>query len=75
MPRFLCRICRYTMPMTARVANVLTVYLHCMQGVPGALYRVECTVFVREPGANDERPDVRMCGRTTMAYVAIDAAG
>jgi hypothetical protein len=33
MPRFLCRIWRYTMPTSARVANVLAFYMHCMQGI------------------------------------------
>ena len=36
--------------MTARIANLLTMYLHCRQGVPGAPYRTECMVLVREPG-------------------------
>ncbi len=39
MPRILCRICAHAMLMTARVANVMTTYLHCWQGVPGAPYR------------------------------------
>ena len=47
MPRSLCRICRYATRMTARVANVLTMCLHCRQGVPGALDRPGCMVFVR----------------------------
>ena len=63
--RYLCRICGYAMPMTVRVAT-LTVYLHCMQGVPGAPYRVECPVFVREPGADDEWPRLR--GREPTRY-------
>lgn len=41
MPRFLCRICRHAQPTSAIVANVLTVYLHCTQGVPGAPYRTK----------------------------------
>jgi hypothetical protein len=44
MPRFLCRIGRFSTPMSALVANVFTIYLHCRQGVPGARYRVECNV-------------------------------
>lgn len=71
MPRFLCRICRYATPMTALVANVLTVYLHCRQGVPGAPYRVECARFVREPGADDEWPDVRLRGQVPTRYPII----
>ena len=63
MPRFLCRVCRYAHPMSAFVANVFTVYLHCRQGVPGAPYRTECMLFVREPGTDDEWPDVRLRGQ------------
>ena len=74
MPRFLCRICRYTTPMSARVVNVFTVYLHCMQGVPGAPYRTECPVFVREPGADDEWPDVQLRGQMGTRYPIITAA-
>jgi hypothetical protein len=74
MPRILCRICRYSQPMTARVANVLTVYLHCMQGVPGAPYRVACPVFMREPGADDEWPDVRLRGQLPTRYPIISTA-
>ena len=74
MPRFLCRICRYTMPMSARVANVLTAYLHCTQGVPDAPYRVQCPVFVRELGADDEWPNVRMRGQMPTRYPVISAS-
>jgi hypothetical protein len=74
MPRFLCRICSYAVPMTARVANVRVVYLHCTQGVPGAPYRVECRVFVREPGADDEWADVRLRGQMPTRYPIIAAA-
>jgi hypothetical protein len=74
MPRFLCRVCRYAMPMRARVANVLVVYLHCLQGVPGAPYRVECPVFVREPGADDQWPDVRLRSQLPTRYPIISAA-
>jgi hypothetical protein len=49
--------------MSARVANVFLVYLHCRQGVPGAPLRTECTVFVREPGNHDEWPDIRLRGQ------------
>ena len=54
MPRFLCRVCRYAHPMSAFVANVFTVYLHCRQGVPGAPYRTECMLFAgnRAPMTN-----------------------
>ena len=72
MPRFLCRICRYPMPMTARIANVLTTYLHCTQGVPGAPHRTECPMFIREPGADDEWPRVR--GQTRTRYPIIAAS-
>ena len=57
--RYLCLVCGYATPMVARMANVLTTYLHCSQGVPGAPQRVRCPVFVREPGADDEWPRVR----------------
>jgi len=36
MPRFLCRICRYSTPMSTRIAHALVMYLHCTQGMPGA---------------------------------------
>jgi len=62
VPRILCHICRYAVPTTARIANVLTTYLRCAQGVPGAPYRVECMVFEREPGADDEWTSGRVCG-------------
>jgi hypothetical protein len=58
----------------ARVANVLVVYLHCLQGVPGAPYRVECPVFVREPGADDQWPDVRLRSQLPTRYPIISAA-
>jgi len=74
MPRFLRCICRYTTPMTALVANVLTHYLHCMQGVPGAPYRTERMVFVREPGADDEWPDVRLRGQMATRYPVFTAS-
>lgn len=60
--------------MTARVANVLTMYLHCTQGVPGAPSRTERMVFVREPGADDEWPDVRLRGQLPTRYPTILAA-
>ena len=63
MPRFLCRICSYAHRMSALVANVFVVYLHCRQGVPGAPYRTECMVFVRERGADNEWPDARLRGQ------------
>ena len=37
-------------------------YLRCRQAVTGAPYRVECPVFVREPGADDLWRDVRLRG-------------
>jgi hypothetical protein len=52
--RPLCLSCRYCEPMTARVAGVLTSVLHCWQGVPGSPQRMECPVYRREPGADDE---------------------
>ena len=73
VPRFLCRICRFSQPMTAIVANVFTMYLHCTQGVPGAPLRTECMVFMREPGADDEWPDVRR-GQVPTRYPIISAA-
>jgi hypothetical protein len=55
--------------MTARIANVLTVYPHCTQGVPGAPFRVECMVFMRAPGADDEWwPNVRLRGQVPTQY-------
>lgn len=54
--------------MTGRVANVLTMYLHCTQGVPGAPLRTECIVFMREPGADDESPAVRLRGQLPTRY-------
>lgn len=45
--------------MMARVANVVTVYLSCTQGVPGAPRRIACPVFEREPGADDDWPRAR----------------
>ena len=74
MPRILCRICRYVTPMTARVAGVTTMYLHCTQGVRGAPYRIACSVFVREPGADDEWPSVRLRGSMPTRYGAILSA-
>jgi len=50
------------------------VYLHCMQGVPGAPYRVECSVFVREPGADDEWPNVHLRGAMPTRYPIISAS-
>jgi hypothetical protein len=75
MARFLCRICRYAVPMTARVANVLAVYLHCMQGVPGAPYRDVCPVFMREIGTDDEWRNARLRGQMPTRYPAIAARG
>ena len=60
--------------MSALVANVFTVYLHCRQGVPGAPLRTECMLFVREPGADDEWPDVRLRGQLPTRYPIISAA-
>jgi hypothetical protein len=74
VPRFLCRICRFSQPMTAIVANVFTMYLHCMQGVPGAPYRTECLVFAREPGADDEWPHARLRGQLPTRYPVIVAS-
>jgi hypothetical protein len=74
MPRLLCRICRYSQPMMAVVANVLTTYLHCRQGVSGAPFRVECPVFVREPGADDEWPSMRLRGRLPTRHQVIAAS-
>jgi hypothetical protein len=56
------------------VANVFMVYLHCRQGVPGAPYRTECMVFVREPGSDDEWPDVRLRGQLPTRYPIISAS-
>jgi hypothetical protein len=74
MPRFLCVVCRYSQPISAYVANVLTMYLHCMQGVPGAPYRTDCLAFVREPGADDVWPDVGLRGQMPTRYPIITAA-
>jgi hypothetical protein len=60
--------------MTARIAGVLQTYPHCQQGVPGAPYRTECMVFVREPGADDEWPNVRFRGQMPTRYPIIAAA-
>ena len=60
--------------MSAVVANVLTMYLHCTQGVPGAPHRTECMVFLREPGADDVWPDVRLRGRIPTLYPIIAAS-
>ena len=60
--------------MMAHVANVLTSYLHCTQGVPGAPYRVACSVFMREPGADDEWPNVRLRGAMPTRYPVIVAS-
>ena len=73
MPRILCCICRYATPMLARVAKVLTVYLHCTQGVGGAPHRFECPILVREPDADDEWPSVRLRGRMPTRYPVIVA--
>ena len=73
MPRFLCSICRYEHPMSARIADLLTTYLHCRQGVPGAPYRVECPVFQREPGADDVWPDLSLRGQLPTQYPIIAA--
>jgi hypothetical protein len=68
VPRIVCRICRYAVPMTARIANLLTMYLHCTQGVPGAPLRTECMMFMREPGADDEWPSIRLRGQMPTRY-------
>jgi hypothetical protein len=45
------------------------VYPHCTQGVPGAPFRVECMVFMRAPGADDEWwPNVRLRGQVPTQY-------
>ena len=49
-------------------------YLHCMHGVPGAPFRTEYTVFVREPRADDVWPDVRLRGQSKVRYTVISAA-
>jgi hypothetical protein len=72
MPRFLCHISRFGTPLSCNVANVL-MSLHCTQGVPSAPYRVGCSVFVREPGANDEWPVVRPRGVMPTRYAVIAA--
>jgi hypothetical protein len=72
MPRFLCRICRAD--DGARREGALTVYLHCTQGVPGAPYRTDCLVYVREPGAHDEWPSIRPRGQLPTRYPVISAA-
>jgi hypothetical protein len=56
MAQVLCLLCRFAMPQYARIANTLTVYLRCVQGVPGAPTRVDCSRFMREPGADDDAP-------------------
>lgn len=73
MPRILCGVCRYTVPMTASVAGVTRTYQHCMQGVRGAPYRVARPVFVRETGADDEWPSVRLRGSLPTRYPMIVA--
>ena len=60
--------------MSALVANVFVVYLHCRQGVPGAPLRTECMLFVREQGADDEWPDVRLRGQLSTRCSIISAA-
>ena len=71
MPRFPCRLAH---PMSALVADVFVVYLHWRQAVPGAPHRVECMLFVREPGADDEWADVRLRGELPTRYSIISAA-
>ena len=53
---------------------MLTVYLHCAQGVTGAPYREECPIYVREPGADDEWPNVRLRGLLPTCYRIISAS-
>jgi hypothetical protein len=36
--------------------------------VPGAPFRVECMVFMRAPGADDEWPNVRLRGQVPTQY-------
>jgi hypothetical protein len=60
--------------MSARIANALVMYLHCTQGVPGAPFRTECLVFVREPGADDQWPSIRLRGQLPTRYPIIAAA-
>jgi hypothetical protein len=74
MTRILCRICRFGEPMTALVANVWTTCLHWRQGVPGAPLPTECMVFMREPGADDEWPFVRLRGQMPTRYAIIVAS-
>ena len=59
----LCPLCHWLTPMPGRIAGVLTIYMHCMQGVPGAPLRERCLAFLREPGADDDRPRRRPPGR------------
>ena len=66
----LCPLCRWSASQLAIVAGEFVARLACRQGVPGAPLRLACSVFMREPGADDEsRP--RRPGRWQIAGVAI----
>ena len=76
MPRYLCQICHFATPLMGYIANVLTLYLNCTQGVRWAPYRIECPVFMREPGPpDDEWPGVRLRGSSPTRYPMIEARG
>lgn len=70
MARILCLICRFASPQYALLANIATVYLHCLQGVPGAPTRTACLRFEREPGADD---DMLVLG-VRLRYPVLDVA-
>lgn len=46
--------CRWPASPLANVAGEFVARLVCRQGVPGRPLRLECSVFVRRPGADDE---------------------
>ena len=73
MPRYLCQICHFATPLMGYVANVLRLYLHCTQGVRGAPYRIEGPIFLREQGADDEWPSVRLRGSLPTRYPIFEA--
>ncbi len=50
----LCPFCRWSASQLAIVAGEFVARLACRQGVPGAPLRLACSVFMREPGADDE---------------------
>lgn len=67
--RALCPLCRWSASQFANVAGKFVVHLACRQGMPGAPLRLACSVFMREPGADDEfRP--RRRGRWHVVGVA-----